>query len=48
MTFIVGLDKDPLNKPTYRKIMESAATIIFVVLTSLLLLNIVLYRITII
>ena len=47
MTFMMGIQKDAANLPTYRKVIQLACTIIFVLLTSLLILNIVLYRITI-
>lgn len=47
MTFMLGIERDPVNLPTYRKVIQLASTIIFILLTSLFILNIVLYRVTI-
>jgi hypothetical protein len=48
LTYMVGTIKDPHDLATYRKVSLLASAIIFVVLTSLFILNIVLYRITIV
>ncbi len=48
LTFMVGSTKDGTNLATYRKICMLACYIIFIAITSLLILNIVLYRITIV
>jgi hypothetical protein len=45
---MVGSTKDGANLATYRKISMLASYIIFIFITSLLILNIVLYRITIV
>lgn len=45
---MVGTAKDPSELATYRKVSLLACAIIFVTVTSLLILNIVLYRITIV
>lgn len=48
MTYMVGSIKDTPNLATYRKVSLLACFIIFLAITSLLILNIVLYRITIV
>lgn len=47
LTYMVGSVKDIANLATYRKISLLVCFIIFLAITSLLILNIVLYRITI-
>ena len=44
MTFVFGLEKDGGNIPTYRKLIQFVSIMVFVLLNSLLIINIIFYR----
>jgi len=48
LTFIFGIDKDGLNMTTFRKTMKLMCSIFFILITSLLILNLVYYRQTLV